>query len=111
MATVDAGNASYGEQAIAIGYQVYRDFNQCLRTIPNSTRWNPAAYQIEYQTCCSEMWFGNLLATEVNWEREPMPLQTIYDAACPTEGEEEATAETRRTARIDAMLARPERFD
>ena len=108
---VDSNYETSGEHAKAVAYQVYRDFNQCLRTIPNSTLWNSAAYDIEYLTCCTELALGNDLATDINYGFDTS-VRSFYDAACGDD-EEAAVAppDVRRTARVDALMARPERFD
>ena len=105
---------SLDEHAKAVAYHVYRDYNQCLRTIPNSTIWSPAAYEIELTTCCSELLFGKALVDDL-WGQEYPPLQIMWESACDSDDDGASVApptpEMRRTARMEALNAQPERFD
>ncbi|MDE0451115.1 MAG: hypothetical protein OXI90_05025 [Gammaproteobacteria bacterium] len=53
------------QMANGVAYQCIRDHNQCLRSIPNSTLWNSAAYEIELSSCCVEIAYCAVFANSV----------------------------------------------
>ena len=104
--TVSAREAGRG-----IAYQCVRDFNQCLRTIPNSTLWSAAAYGIEQQTCCLNLGFCQVFATDVA-NAAITHLDGYVEAACPEdESGVSPSSEVRRSAKVEALLTKPETVD
>ena len=104
-----------GEHALTTAYSVFRDYNQCLRTIPNSSFWTPEAYEIELVACCNELLQGKRLVDHI-LGFEYAVFADLLARACPVDAEESSISpppspESRRQAKIDALMAQPERFD
>ena len=106
---VDLGGqfeASRFQVADALAYQCSRDFHHCLKTIPNSTVFSRAAYDIEYGSCCSNLGMCKILVDGVEGG-ERATIKALYESACPSE-DPVADAVSRRAARLEALNAQPE---
>ena len=101
------------QMAHGIAYQCVRDYNQCLKTIPNSTLWSSAAYEFEMGSCCIGIAYCSIFADSVRGGSGVAHLTDYVELACPTEDESSAmpTPEVRRSAKMDALLAQPETVD
>ena len=99
----DVGVHSYVTPAVA--YQCTRDFQQCVRTIPDRAMFSPEAYVAERGGCCTSLDFcAAIVATMVagNLEGDFSRIDDFKTAACSDE-----TAEGARVALVASLLAMP----
>ena len=72
------------EAADGIAYQCVRDFTECQRTIPTSSLYSQAAYNIEHLNCCISLTFCANYASNVR-NRLHGPLDDHITWACPVD--------------------------
>ncbi|MDE0224006.1 MAG: hypothetical protein OXP28_02590 [Gammaproteobacteria bacterium] len=92
------------QMANGVAYQCIRDHNQCLRTIPNSTLWNSAAYEIELQSCCLEIAACGIFANSVRGGSGITHLNDYVETACPTD-DATGIGEARRLPLLEGVRA------
>ena len=63
-AELDAVDEVHGESSLAISYQVSKDFNMCVRGIPELAAHDADMYRGEYAGCCNALWYGAAYAKD-----------------------------------------------
>ena len=102
-------NLTDGEAGKAMAYQCARDWDQCLRSMPETAVYSAEAYTIEVSLCCVGLTLCADLAADVNQGgRLPATLQIVYDAtSCGEDAASPPMYGNRRTALLDGLRNAP----